>query len=265
LTAGFTDVDGAGGGGLVPWALITGYGSPDSWGVNAHYTAVPLRDFRLQSYGAAVGIRDRVEISYAEDVFDATGAVLSGLHVEQHIAGIKLHLTGDAVYDQDSWLPQTAVGVEYKRNSGVAGVPGIERVGQLGAAADAGVDAYLSATKILLSQSVLLDLTLRDTRANQLGLLGFGGDLRRARSLRAEGTAAYLLSTTVAVGGEYRQKPHDLAADDESGAWDAFVAWTVSRHLSLVAAFVRLGGILTPVTHRPGSENGAYVSLQVGL
>ncbi len=63
LTAGFTDIDGAGGGGLVPWALITGYGSADSWGANAHYTAVPLRDFRLGSYGIAVGGLDRFEAS----------------------------------------------------------------------------------------------------------------------------------------------------------------------------------------------------------
>ncbi len=265
LTAGFTDIDGAGGGGLVPWALITGYGSADSWGANVHYTAAPLRDFRLQSYGAALGVLDRVEVSFAQDVFDSTGSALAGLEVEQHIAGVKLRLTGDAVYDQDSWLPQTAVGAEYKRNTGVGGVAGIDRVQQLGAESDRGWDWYLSATKIVLAQSLLFDLTLRDTRANQLGLLGFGGDLRRARSLRAEGTLAYLLSTRVAVGGEYRQRPRDLIADDESGAWDAFVAFTASRHVSLVGAFLHLGGILAPVTHRAGAEQGAYVSLQVGF
>jgi len=36
LTAGFNDVDGVGGAGLVPSALITGYGTADSWGANAH-------------------------------------------------------------------------------------------------------------------------------------------------------------------------------------------------------------------------------------
>jgi len=54
LTAGFNDIDGAGGGGLVPWALITGYGTDESWGANVHDTEVLLRDFRLRSYGAAV-------------------------------------------------------------------------------------------------------------------------------------------------------------------------------------------------------------------
>ena len=58
----------AGGAGLVPWALITGYGTADSWGANAHYTAVQLRDFRLRSYGVAVGALDRIEISATRDV-----------------------------------------------------------------------------------------------------------------------------------------------------------------------------------------------------
>lgn len=43
LTAGFNDADGAGGGGLVPFALITGYGTSDSYGENAHDTYAPLR------------------------------------------------------------------------------------------------------------------------------------------------------------------------------------------------------------------------------
>ena len=56
LTAGFNDADGTGGGGLVPFALITGYGSKDSYGVNAHYTYAPLRDFHLKTYGVGVGL-----------------------------------------------------------------------------------------------------------------------------------------------------------------------------------------------------------------
>ena len=36
-TGGVSQVEGAGGGGLTPWALITGYGTRDSYGANAHY------------------------------------------------------------------------------------------------------------------------------------------------------------------------------------------------------------------------------------
>src|ERR1700738_1225322 len=105
LTAGFNEVDGAGGAGLVPWALITGYGTADSWGANAHYTAVQLRDFRLRSYGVAVGVLDRIEVSATDDKFDVIGTALNGLSVSQHIYGLKVRVYGDAVYDQDSWMP----------------------------------------------------------------------------------------------------------------------------------------------------------------
>ena len=265
LTAGFNEVDGAGGGGLVPWALITGYGTEDSWGANAHYTAVILRDFRLQSYGIAVGVLDRVEASITTDKFGATGTPLNGLRVEQHIYGMKVRLTGDAVYDQDSWAPQTAVGFEYKRNTGISNTAGLVSPVDVGARSMSGTDWYVSATKVLLAQSLLLNLTLRYTNANQFGLLGFGGDLQRNRTVQPEGTLAYILSRTVAVGAEYRGKPHNLGVDDERAAWDAFVAWTASRNISLVAAYVRLGSILAPVTKEPRNQDGAYLSLQVGF
>src|ERR1700728_1360846 len=153
LTAGFNDVERVGGAGWVPWALITGYGTADSWGANAHYTAVQLRDFRLRSYGVAVGALDRIALSAADDKFDATGTALNGLSVSQHIFGLKVRVYGDAVYDQDSWVPQTAVGVEYKKNSGISnsaavGLTGLSSPTQLGAQSDTGTDWYVNATKV---------------------------------------------------------------------------------------------------------------------
>jgi Protein of unknown function (DUF3034) len=270
LTAGFNDVDGAGGGGLVPWALITGYGTADSWGANAHYTAVQLRDFRLRSYGVAVGALDRIEVSAVSDTFDVTGTALNGLSVAQHVYGVKVRVFGDAIYDQDSWVPQTAVGAEYKKNtglsnSGAVGLPGLVSPTQLGAGSDSGTDWYLSATKLYLAQSLLLNATLRYTKANEFGLLGFGGDRRDLRSAEFEATAAYLVTRKIAVGIEYRDKPHDLTVDDERAAWDAFAAWTLSRNVSLVGAYVSLGSLLAPVTHQSRDQNGAYLSLQVGF
>ncbi len=174
-------------------------------------------------------------------------------------------MTGDAVYDQDSWAPQTAVGAQYKRNTGISNTAGLVSVRQVGAISESGTDFYVSATKVYLAQSLLLDLTLRYSNANEFGLLGFGGDRKRGRSIQPETTFAYILSRKLAVGAEYRARPHNLAADDEHGAWDAFVAWTATRHVSLVAAYVRLGGILAPVTGISRNQDGAYVSLQVGF
>jgi hypothetical protein len=270
LTAGFNDVDGVGGAGLVPWALITGYGTADSWGANAHYTAVQLRDFRLRSYGVAVGALDRIEVSATADKFDVTGTALNGLNVSQHIYGLKVRVFGDAVYDQDSWVPQTAVGVEYKKNSGIGnsaavGLPGLVSPTQLGAVSDSGTDWYLSATKVYLAQSLLVNAVLRYTKANEFGLLGFGGDRSHNRSVEFETTIAYILTRKFAVGAEYRGKPHNLSVDDERAAWDVFAAWTASRNISIVGAYVSLGSILAPVTKQSRDQHGAYLSLQVGF
>ncbi|MFY8134749.1 MAG: DUF3034 family protein, partial [Aquimonas sp.] len=56
LTGGVTQVEGAGGGGLTPWALIGGYGTRDQIGASAYYTRVGLDDYTLDSYGALVGL-----------------------------------------------------------------------------------------------------------------------------------------------------------------------------------------------------------------
>jgi hypothetical protein len=224
----------------------------------------------LRSYGVAIGALDRIEISAAADKFDVTGTALNGLSVSQHIYGLKVRVYGDAVYDQDSWVPQTAVGVEYKRNSGIGngaavGLPGLVSPTQLGAVSDTGIDWYLSATKVYLAQSLLMNAILRYTKANEFGLLGFGGDRGRNRSVEFETTIAYILTRKFAVGVEYRGKPHNLSVDDERAAWDVFAAWTASRNVSIVGAYVSLGSILAPVTGQSRHQNGAYLSLQVGF
>lgn len=65
-------------GGLASWAMITGYGSEGGVGANVHYTVVPLTNYSLQSAGIAVGLFDRLELSYAWQGFDTqnVGALL---------------------------------------------------------------------------------------------------------------------------------------------------------------------------------------------
>jgi len=270
LTAGFADAEGAAGGGLVPWALITGYGSRDSFGANAHLTTVQLPDFDLKAYGVGVGLFDRVELSYTKHELDVTGTALDGLGVKQDIFGLKLRLLGDAVYSQDLWIPQVAVGAEYKKNNGLddggsVGNAALVNPKQLGADDDRGVDYYLSATKVFLAQSFLVNATVRYTNANQFGLLGFGGDRETGRSWEPEVTAAYLFNRRTAVGVEYRSKPENLSVDTEEDAWDAFVAWAPTKNLSLVAAYLNLGSILGPVTGSTQKQDGLYLSFQAGF
>jgi hypothetical protein len=270
LTAGFSTIEGAGGGGITPWALITGYGSSDSWGANTHVTAVALRDFEFTSAGVGVGVFDRFELSFSRQMLDATSGALDGISVSQDVIGAKLRVLGDAVYAQDSWLPQVAIGAQVKRNRGIRdaariGLPGLIDVTQLGASDDEDIDYYASATKVWLAQGLLVNATVRYTRANQFGLLGFGGDRNDDASTSAEGTVAYLLQRKVAVGVEYRARGRNLSTDDESAAWDAFIAWTPNRHVSIVAAYVNLGSVAAPITGSTADQDGAYLSAQVGF
>ncbi|EEF25130.1 conserved hypothetical protein, partial [Ricinus communis] len=160
-TGGVSQVEGAGGGGITPWALITSYGTRDSWGANAHYTYIDTQDYKLGSYGVAIGLADRLEVSFANQEFKGSLAPLDKLNIKQDIVGLKLKVLGDAVYEQDSWVPQVAVGVMYKKNKGVHGLEalGVTNVKQLGAKDDHGYDYYVSATKIYLEYSLLLNAT----------------------------------------------------------------------------------------------------------
>ena len=258
-TAGVTSIEGAGGGGLTPWALITGYGTRDAIGANAHYTDVRLPSFTLQSGGVAIGLYDRLELSFTRQWFDTghVGAHLGlgeGYMFRQNIAGAKLRLFGNTVYDQDNWLPQVALGLQYKANDRN------QVLASIGARSSEGVDVYLSATKLFLAQSLLLNTTLRATRANQFGLLGFGGDRNADYTLQVEGSATYLLNRNLALGAEYRTKPDNLRFAHEGNAWDLFGVWFANKNVSVTLAYTNLGRIA-----RASAQNGAYLSLQGGF
>jgi len=247
---------------LVPWATITGYGSRDSYGANVHYTYVGTQDYQLASYGVAIGIADRVELSAAKQRFTGSLAPLNNLRIDQDIYGAKVKLAGDLVYDQDSWMPQVAAGVMFKRNNGIGGLGAVTSVKQLGASSESGIDYYLAATKLFLDQSLLLNVTLRATKANQMGILGFGGDQSDHYQPMLEGSVAYLLNRKLAIGAEYRMKPHNLAADHEKDYYDAFIAWFPTKNVSLTLAYVSLGDI---TVYNPKRQDGVYLSLQTGF
>jgi hypothetical protein len=259
LTRGVTSIEGGTGAGLSTWALIGGNETEDGVGASAFYTAVPLSDYDFAAYGAAIGFYDRFEISYAHQTFDTgeTGAALGigrGFTFEQDIFGAKLRVIGDALYDQDSWLPQISVGVQYKRAEHGA------LIAALGGEDDEGVDVYVSATKIVLNQSLVLNATLRATEANQFGLLGFGGDREGGHTAQWELSGAYMVSDRLLIGAEYRTRPDNLGFAREDDGYDVFAAYALTDNLTLVAGYVDLGSIATF-----DDQNGAYLSLQIGF
>jgi hypothetical protein len=258
LTGGVSAVEGAGGGGLSTWATTSGYGDDDGIGGNLHGTVVNLRDFQLTTYGGAVSLFDRLELSYAHQKFDTqkAGAALGlgkGFAFNQDVYGAKWVVAGDAVYDQDRLLPQVAVGVQHHRNDkgGVIAFVGGEH--------DKGTDYYVAATKLLLDKSLLLNATVRLTDANQFGLLGYGGAAGK-KAPQFEGSVAWLASKRLALGAEYRTKPDNLGFAREQDAFDLFAAFALNKNLSVTAAYVDLGDIATFRNQR-----GAYLSLQAGF
>ncbi|WP_269531770.1 DUF3034 family protein [Chitinimonas sp. BJYL2] len=257
-TGGVTQIEGAGGGGLVPWALITGYGTRDEVGANAFYTRVGTQGFRLEAAGVAVGLYDRLEWSFARQRFDL-GSTVPGEQIQQDVMGIKWRVAGDAIIDQDRAMPQIALGLMAKKNRDFARVPRL-----LGARHDSDVEPYVALTKVWLDgvagRTTLLNATVRHTRANQIGLLGFGGDRSDTRRLRAEASAGVFLTDAVMVGVEYRQKNNNLSAFREQRFADAFVAWVPNRHVALTLAHAELGNI----ADKPG-QRGAYLSLKLDL
>lgn len=254
-TGGVSQIEGAGGGGLTPWALITGYGSRDQVGVTVFHTRADPTDFSLIATGAAIGIRDRVEVSYARQRL-GLGSTVPGQSISQDIFGLKVKLAGDAVFDQDRWMPQLAVGFQYKRNDDMS-VPKA-----LGARHDEGVDFYLAATKIWLGavfgRNLLLNGTVRATKANQMGLLGFGGDRRDEYRYMPEASVGIFLTDRLVLGAEARRKPDNLSVFREETFKDIFVAWFPSKRVSLTAAWVDLGQIADRKEQRAFYVSGQF-------
>ncbi|WP_439569559.1 DUF3034 family protein [Sphingopyxis sp.] len=227
-------------------------------GLSGHATLIELPDYGWQSHGLAVGIANRVELSYARQNFDTrdVGTALGlgrGYTLNQDIFAAKVRVAGDAVYGE-ALLPQISVGVEHKRNRDAP----VARA--VGAAHGDGTDITLSATKLLLSHSVLINATARLTKANQAGLLGFGTAADDNHRLQFEGSVAYQLSRRAVIGAEYRTKPDNLAIAREDDWWDLFAAYALTDHLTVTAAYVDLGSIATF-----DNQRGGFLSAQIAF
>ena len=254
-TGGVSEIEGAAGGGIVPWAVIAGYGTRNQISATAFHTNLAINAFSLKSSGVAVGIHDRLELSLSRQQF-GLGTTVPGQSIRQEVVGIKLKLAGDLLVDQDSWMPQLAAGAQYKKNRDMA-VPTL-----LGARDDSGVDFYLAATKLYLAgfagRNVLANVTIRATKANQLGILGFGGDKHNRYQPRVEASLAVLVRDNLAVGAEYRSKPDNLSAFREDNFYDVFVAYFPSKNISVTLAHADLGQIADK-----RDQKGTYLSLQL--
>lgn len=255
-TGGATGIEGAAGGGITPWAVLAGYGERGEWGGDVFATRVETGDYRLDVAGVAFAFDNRLELSFARQRFDlgnlARDLSLPENSLSQDIFGIKLRLFGDLLYDR---LPQVSLGAQHKRQKDFL-IPSL-----IGAQRDEDTEAYLTASRLILGgafgYNLLLNGGVRYSRANELGLLGFGGDRRDSRSLLKEGSAAVLFNPNWVLGVEYREKPDNLSFAGESDWADLFLGYFPNKRLAVVLAYARLGEIATL-----DNQDGAYLSVQ---
>lgn len=279
LTGGVSSVDGAAGGGLTPWAVIGTNATDGETGFSAFATNAGTKDYGLNIFGAAVAFQDRYELSLAQQDLDTrgTGVALGfpGLHLKQTIVGAKVRVAGDAILDSDSAMPQIAVGLQYKTLGSTRLDPTLNALG----AKRSGTDFYVSATKLFLGQSLLLNGTLRATKANQNGLLGYGATLggnEDRYTLQPEFSVAYLVSKNIVIGAEYRFMRNKLETAGRTAGlvsngglrsedWkDIFIAWAPTKNLSLTLAYVDLG-VIVPETTARRKQTGYYLSAQLAF
>jgi Protein of unknown function (DUF3034) len=255
-TGGASQVEGSAGGGIVPWAVLSGYGQTGEWGGDAFGTYIKTDDFDVSAAGISLSYNNRVEVSIATQIL-GIDAIQGSLNLpddelKQTIIGAKVRLFGDLIYGD---LPQVSLGIQYKKNMDFD-VPAIA-----GAIDDDGVDYYVSASRLWLSgiygYPLLFNATLRSTKANQLGLLGFGGDINNSHEFLFEGSVGLLLRRDLLLGFEYREKPNNLSFAREDDWKDLFIAYFPNKHLSVVGAWADLGDVAGKK-----NQDGFYLSVE---
>jgi hypothetical protein len=248
-TGGTSSIEGSAGGGIVPWATIAGYASSDEWSATAGYNQVAVDDFRLTTHSATVSYDNRFELSVARQQFWVEPLQLS---LDQQILGVKVKVAGDLLYSD---LPQLSLGAQFKQQQR------FEIPQAVGALHQHGVDWYASLSKVYLDalwgRNLLTNATVRLTKANQTGLLGFGSSESDQYQAVAELSAALLVRHDVAIGIEFKQKPNQLAFAREDHWKDVFVGWFINRHVSIVAGYVDLGSIA-----QLDDQTGYYLAIQ---
>ena len=247
-TAGLVQIEGSGGGGIVPWATLAGYDSQDEIAVSAFTTQVDIDNYRLNAFGVAASFYDKVELSITHQRFDLKSL---GGDIKQNIFGLKYKLYGDVVYS--NW-PQISVGLQHKRLEDKAIADLLDAN-----SSNSGTDYYIAATKVHLGAlagfNAVWNLTARATKANELGLLGYGGVENKNYEIMLEGSIGVLFSRHVAVGLEYRQKPDNLGLGEDDWV-DYFISYIPNKDFNVTLAWAKLGSIAGAP-----DQDGLYVSI----
>ncbi len=266
--AAVTNIDGQAGGGIVPWALL-------SSGPTVAYTHITTQNLNVDSLAVNTSFANRVEVSYARNMLNVNGTnatAVGGLvganstdNVDNFGIKVKLNDMGDS-------MPQFAIGAVYKKVSGnlydnvLKPALGVN---------NSGTDIYAAASKILnMGKTVLLNGVIRATKADELGLLGFGGGVTAGApsgyKLVPEVSAEVFAASNVVVGAEYRKMPNFSVAGATDGvlhpnsAYDFHVVYVANKTFTLTAAYANLGEV-APAATNTNRQNGLFLQGQVNF
>jgi hypothetical protein len=248
-TAAVNQIEGSAGGGLIPWAVLSGYATDDEWATAVFTSKSSVDDYSLDTLGFAINYHDRLELSFSRMTFGIDAAPID---IHLNVVGAKYRLFGDVVYSD---FPQVSIGLQHKT------VVDFDVPKSVGALKGSGTDFYITASKVWLdgiaNRTVLLNANIRLSKANQIGLLGFGGDEDNDHDVSYEAAAGLFLNRHWLMGMEYRQKSDHLSAIKEDDWFDLFVTYLPNKSLSITAAYLNLGDIAGAP-----DQTGFYVALQ---
>ena len=260
--AAITNIDGQAGGGLVPWALL-------SSGPTVAITHLGTSNLDINSVAVNTSFANMVEVSYARNMLNVASPALSAANSTTDNVdnlGLKVKLN-----DMSDSMPQFALGLVYKNASGnlanyLNTNLGINK---------SSTDVYAAASKIVNigGKNVLLNGVLRATKADQMGLLGFGGGTtagaKTSYSIVPELSAEIFVADNVILGAEYRAQPSNgVAGTDgvlhQNAAYDLNIVYVASKNFTLTAAYANLGQVAPGVTNT-GKQNGMLLQGQVNF
>ena len=259
--AAVTEVEGAAGGGIVPWALLSS-GMPT---VSA--TWVDTGDYTLSSLALQASFANRVELSYARMNFDtrtAANGAIGQIDIDVLSAKVKL-------MDMNGTMPAVAFGIQYKNTNGNQNFDNL--LNNIGAD-DSDTDFYVAATSLIPigDKKLLLNGTIRATRANQIGILGFKSKWEDDYEAQFETSIGMFLNEQTVIGVEYRMKPDNINGLKEQDWGDLFFAYFPSKNLSLTAAAAFLGDVVSEANVNGGvqplagsDQRGLYLQIQANF
>ncbi|NOY54144.1 MAG: DUF3034 family protein [Deltaproteobacteria bacterium] len=247
------NIEGEGGGGLVPWAYLTNppadgqlFGNP-----SVGSTYIFPQNFNVNVYHFNETISDRLELGFARTVFDTTNILGgNGLNIGIDELTIDTYHAKVLLLKETDTLPAVSVSIEYKKNQDIAHADknGGGAFTSTGMDDDSGLDYCLSVTKLYKGwkMPVLINLSGRYTKAAQTGYLGFS----KNGNFEPEASLAVLPESNVAVGVEFRGKPNEyksvagIGSFQEDNWTDFFIAYFPTKGLSITGAVVNFGNIV---------------------